>query len=232
MQTVGHGSLQAIKLDAVPIDVKSKKRQLSAIMCQTTANRAIEVEGFAELYPAGFFIDWHEHGAGQIAHAMSGVMRIHAGENMWILPPGRALWIPPKVRHGIECHGEVAMRTVYVDGPLPFPPRPLEVWQISGLMREVILRFSSGAGIAHRRLLTELLLVEMQTCTSLPLNLPLPAEPRLRALCGSLLKDLSSHHDLEEAVKRLGLSKRTFIRKFQKETGMTFRHWQLQAVKA
>ncbi len=193
-------------------------------MCQNT-----EIEGFSEHYPHGTFVDWHHHEGGQIAHATHGVMRIHAEGGLWIVPPGRALWIPRGVVDGIECHGDVSMRTLYITGVPPSTERPLGVWNITQLMRELILRFCDAGAVHTRDAMTSLLLGEMRASISLPLMLPLPTEPKLNKLCRELANPAQRQHTLEQAAAEVGQSPRSFIRNFQKATGMTFRHWRLQA---
>jgi len=58
---------------------------------------------------------------------------------------------------------------------------------------------------------------------------PLPAEPRLRALCLAMLDDLSQDGTLEDWAGRLGASGRTLARLFLRETGLSFGAWRRQA---
>ena len=69
--------------------------------------------------------------------------RHHAGgdgASAWIVPPVRALWLPPELPHSVTMRSRVEMRTVYIApsdcGALPKQPVLVE---ISGLLRELIL---------------------------------------------------------------------------------------------
>ncbi len=191
--------------------------------------QSIRIKGHAERFGSGFLVDWHQHREDQIAHASRGVMRIQAAGGMWIVPPGRALWIPRRIPHAIDCKGEVHMRTVYLAGKEHVPKRAIEVWQISSLMRELILRFSDGGAISNRKAMTELLLAEMKRCHPLDLRLPMPSDKKLSALCQSLLQYPGERRMMEHAARSLGQSPRTFTRRFRESTGLNFRQWRLQA---
>src|SRR4051812_46648797 len=90
-------------------------------------------------YPEGHVIDWHVHGRGQLVYAVHGVMMVAAEGGQWIVPPTRAIWIPPGVAHLIRCVGVVHMRSLYIrpDAAASLPPRAHAVG-VSPLLRELI----------------------------------------------------------------------------------------------
>ena len=47
----------------------------------------------------GYTIPLHRHRRGQLLHAISGIMRIETEDTVWIVPPARALWVPPDLAH-------------------------------------------------------------------------------------------------------------------------------------
>lgn len=59
-------------------------------------------------------------------------------------------------------------------------------------------------------------------------RLPLPASPRLRRICESLITDPANNDTLERWAERIGASSRTVARLFRQETGMTFGQWREQ----
>jgi AraC-like DNA-binding protein len=218
--------------------------------------------GLSDDYPTGFRIEPHWHDAHQIVHAQTGVMRITTLEGNWVLPPGRALWVPAACVHEIYCHGAVSMRTVYLlpsDGSdsLNRPvwaagaepekrdkpgggwteayhstitlPGNCVVWQVSSLMREIIMRMASGRDPRQDGHLAALLLSEIATIDALPLHLPDPSDPRVRRVTMALSENPADQRSLENWAVALGMSPRTLIRRFQSETGMTFRQWRRQA---
>src|SRR4051812_32680305 len=43
----------------------------------------------------------HNHSWGQVTYALEGVLRVTVGNSTWIVPPLRAIWIPPEAVHEI-----------------------------------------------------------------------------------------------------------------------------------
>ena len=96
-------------------------------------------------------------------------------------------------------------------------------------MREVILRLASEHDPSLDRHLLALLLAEIEVIDELPLYLPEARDPKIQTVTSSLLERPSDSRSLEAWARELSLSPRTLIRRFQKETGMTFRQWRRQA---
>lgn len=194
-------------------------------------------------FPPGHHIPPHSHERGQLVYAVSGVMRVTAAQSeggglasggTWIVPPQRALWIPPGVTHEIRMTGTVAMRTLYIAaGAAASLPRDCQVIAVSALLRALILAAmeepveyepgSRGAAIAA------LLLHELHGIQAEPLHLPQPRDPRLQAICRRVAENPGAATGLEELALQVGLSSRSLARLFQRETGMGFAAWRQQA---
>jgi AraC-like DNA-binding protein len=179
--------------------------------------------------PANDHVPNHAHDWAQLACTLRGAVRLRAAETSWIVPPTRAVWIPPRVEHEVHLIGEVALRTVYIDASVA--PRALDtcdVIDVSALMRELI---EALPGVDTRTeatrydLMSRLLLEEIRSAPTLSLDLPLPSDRRLRALCEALLDDPGANANLDEWAARVGASPRTLARLFQQELGMSFGQW-------
>ena len=192
------------------------------------------VEGLAGDYPAGTLIEAHMHDAHQIVHAVSGTMRVWAAGGIWIVPPGRGLWVPARVEHEIRCVGLVKMRTVYfqdVDASWhePVLPRAVKVIGISALMREILIRLTDGPCLSQVSHLSPLLMDEIAAGKTEPLCLPLPDDLRIARLTSHFLEEPADTTSLVEWASRLGMSQRSLIRRIFQEIGMTFRELRRQA---
>ena len=179
--------------------------------------------------PANRHIETHRHSWAQLACTLRGAVRLRVGHTTWIVPPTRAVWIPPRVDHEVFLVGEVALRTVYVDASAA--PRALstcEVIDVSNLMRELIVTLGDidrKSQPSRYELLAKALLEEMRAAPALSLDLALPEDRRLRALCEALLEDPGAALSLQDWAPRVGASARTLARLFQQELGMTFGQW-------
>ena len=179
--------------------------------------------------PKGFVIAPHAHDEHQIVHASRGIMRVMTDDGAWVVPPGRALWMPARTVHWIHCVTDVSMRTVYLRGADPSWPKTSTVWSVSGLMRELILRLVEGpVPTGQKPLLTALLLAEFDSVDQVPLSLAMPDDTRLRRVTDALQMDPGDRRSLEAWAQIAGATPRTLIRLFHKETGLTFREWRRQ----
>ena len=186
-------------------------------------------------FDSGFEIDPHSHERAQLIYATAGTMRVAADGSMWIVPPQRALWMPAGVRprHRHARATSPCARSICATMPLPTCRDPASVLPVSPLLRELIVRatelplqYDEDGPAGH---VIALLLAELHGLQSLPLQLPMPQEARLRALCLALLAAPGDQRTLREWAQSVNASERTVARLFQNETGLSFGAWRQQA---
>lgn len=185
-------------------------------------------------FPPGYHVEPHSHERGQVIYATRGVMRVSTSQGTWVVPPQRALWIPPGVQHEIRMSGVVAMRTLYIAPETSAAlPAACQVIEVSELLRALILAameepvdYENGS---RGEAIAQLLLHELRTVPILPLHLPLPQDARLQAVCRIVMDHLSDDTDIETLARAAGMSSRSLARLFQRETGMGFQAWRQQA---
>ena len=187
----------------------------------------------AAAYPNRARIPRHRHRTAQLIYAVSGVMTVTTKDGAWVVPPQRAVWVPPGVPHAIRMTGDVAMRTVYVARPLADQlPRACAVVHVTPLLRELVLRAASrrapkpDAAVEVR--IAALILDEIRTAAEAPLHLPRPSDPRLLRVTRALEAAPSNAQPLSELARSAGASARNLARLFQRETGMSFGRWRQQ----
>src|SRR4051812_46741133 len=92
-------------------------------------------------YSSGTVLHSHTHAAHQLLFASSGAMTTTGDRTSWMIPPGRAVWIPAGTPHAIRMWGDVAMRSLYfpTGAPLPaFESGVCRVMSVRPLLRELI----------------------------------------------------------------------------------------------
>lgn len=192
------------------------------------------VAAMARDLPRDFEIAWHEHPRFQLLYAVHGVMTVYTAHDTWVVPPQRAVWLPPLTPHRLLTAGNVKMRTLYIraDAAARMPQR-CEVFEVTPLLRELILRATrlpleyDEQGADGR--LAALLLDELCALTSLPYNLPMPLSPLLSRICRALLDAPGEVVGLETLAARNGIASRTLARRFRAETAMSFSEWRRRA---
>ncbi len=176
---------------------------------------------------------FHQHRRAQLVFASDGVMTVTTRSAAYLVPPQRAVWMPGGVEHQIDAHSAVNMRTLYIE---PAATSALSnevcVLNVTSLLRELIIvavangnRFSSDSPEAR---IMPVILDQIQAQPIASLALPIPADPRLRRLTRALIDNPADRRNLGEWSKVVGASKRTLVRLFPEQTGMTFRAWRQQ----
>ena len=209
----------------------SKKRQLTRL--DSVGAPGALITTFCHDYPDGFVFGEHYHDRDQIVYACQGVMTVETSQGMWVLPASRALWIPSGIPHAVRMAGEVSLRTLYLRPKLVRGlPRECTVVNISPLLKELILyacQFEAlNKRIEARRHLIEVILDLLRSSQTLPLQLPLPVDPRAQCVADLLYSDPGSPVPTEEICTRAGASKRTMERLFRQDTGVTLGRWRQQ----
>ncbi|WP_369882189.1 AraC family ligand binding domain-containing protein, partial [Acidovorax sp. HMWF018] len=91
----------------------------------------------------------HSHPWAQVAISTTGVIRLTVNHGTYIVPPSRALWIPPGVEHAVTMVEDADLRTLYFHQPRgrcgPGVPRDQEdawrqcrVLEVSDLLRALV----------------------------------------------------------------------------------------------
>jgi len=188
------------------------------------------VAALASDHPDGEHIEPHRHPRAQLIHTLSGVMTVSSREGSWVVPAGRAVWMPACQDHAIRIAGDVSMRTIFVqEDARPGLPRTCEVIEVSSFLREAIVAATRipldyAAGGRDERVM-ELILDEIVAAPRLHLHVPLPRDPALMRLCQHLIADPARTVTLEGLAAQLHVSGRTLARMFQRETGLSFGQW-------
>lgn len=175
----------------------------------------------------------HAHRA-QVMYAVRGAMTVSTDQGRWVLPPERALWVPPGVAHTVTNTKSIKLRTLYVapdtEGAPVWPT--CAVLSVTPLARELILAcvgfpWDYGPAGPEARLARVLL-----DCLTLlpqePLHLPEPRDFRARAAARALKRHPGDQRTLREIAHEAGASGRTLERLFSQETGLSFGVWRLR----
>jgi AraC-like DNA-binding protein len=187
-------------------------------------------------YSNGYVIQPHKHDWHQLLYASSGAMTVSASQMSWMIPPGRAVFIPAGQAHSIRMWGLVAMRSLYF--PAGFAATALagtecRVLSVTPLLRELILRVVELSALDSRvdaeLRLMKVVMSEIQDASIEPLSLPLPSDSRALAAANCVLKNPASAATLNGLARECGMSPRTLERLFRAQTGMRFSMWRQKA---
>lgn len=187
----------------------------------------------AESLPAASWLPPHRHEWAELAYAVSGVLEVRTPTGSFLAPRQRAVWIPPGVEHEARTAARTEMRSLYLDREaVRWAPARCRVLEISALVRELIRAVASlpveyGVEGPEGRIVS-VLLDRLRIAPEVRFSVPLPADPRLAAICASLRTTPDDRRTLGEWARAAGASERTLGRLFLRETGVSFREWRLR----
>lgn len=183
-------------------------------------------------YRKGVRLDTHMHRESQLVFAATGTMQVTTPKGRWLVPPGRAVWVPALLPHAIDVLADIEMRTLYFNlGWLARDGRGegLDaefVVRVSRLLHEAIMALFDGRDDGDRDdLLVQLILRELHQAEDPTTFIPLPQEPRCRRAADLVLADPAGDHDIDRLAREVGTSARTLSRLFAAETQLNFKSW-------
>ena len=188
------------------------------------------VAAMARDLPPDHEIDWHQHPRFQVIYGTEGVMSVDTRDETWVVPPMRAVWMPPGMAHRIRTSGPVKMRTLYIrPDASDRMPTGCQVLPVTPLLRELIQRATEmpvdydedGADGRVMRLILD----ELATLARLPYNLPMPRTEPLARICAQLVERPEQAGTREDVATRHGMTGRTLDRHFKRQLGMNFGEW-------
>ena len=165
-----------------------------------------------------------------MTYAASGVMRVETAGASWMVPPHCAVWVPAGVLHAEQMHAPVSVRTLYFVPRLARAlPRECRTVNIPALLRELILHVSRRGALDRRKRsdahLIGVLLDELSRVAAVPLQLPLPRDPRALRFATAVQARPSDRSSIAALARRAGASRRTLERVFVAETPMRIGDW-------
>lgn len=175
----------------------------------------------------------HRHRRGQIIYAERGCATVDVEGAFYVVPPHRAVWVPPGATHAARYAREVAFRGVFVDpSRCRGLPTVSAVIQVDALTRELIraavaLPWDYEPDSADARL-AQVLIDRVAVLPGLPLALPGSDDARIARVMAALRADPGDPRTAGQWARLAHMSERTLLRRFRRETGMSLSAWRTQ----
>jgi AraC-like DNA-binding protein len=191
-------------------------------------------KSLARHYPRGTRIDPHSHAWAQVLYAVAGVMWVEVGQEALVVPPQRAVWLPPDSVHSIRMMSAVDMRNLYLrEADVQHLSKAPDVFEVNGLLRELIAMLAeheSERDTHYADLAYRLVALELAHAARYSLRIPLPdaSDRRLDRLCRAVIENPSVDISFEQHAASVGASVRTLARLFSRALGLGFAEWRRQ----
>ena len=174
----------------------------------------------------------HTHRKGQLIIARYGAVSCYAENDIWIVPPDCAVWIPGGIPHSAKATWNAHLNYLFIEPGAAALPEKCCTLAISPLIKELVDRLTREGvdypADGHVARLTRVTLDELASMPQQKLSLPVSTDPKIRAMADALVSRPEDRSTLKEWAKRLALSERSFARLMQRETGLSFGRWRQQ----
>lgn len=175
---------------------------------------------------AGHWFPAHVHDHHQVAWTPRGVVAVAVGDDHWVLPPTRALWIPAGVVHRTGAPRQSVMLAAYLD-----PARCRVAWPaptavpVDGLFAELLRHLHGDLPPDERRNAEELLQDRLRPLPVTAVRVPTPPDERAARVARALHADPADPRGLDALARLAGTSPRTLSRLFADGTGLSLDRW-------
>lgn len=184
---------------------------------------------------AGTWSGTHVHRQwGELAFMKSGYMVICTECGNYLVPPRRAVWIPPGHVHEWYIPQPSVDRGLYImPDMLPDDERfnRVHAVEVTPLVRELINELATQRheyvdGPVSR--MVQVLLDQIPLLPVVDFPSVMPQDHRLVELSTQLINEPDSQTTIREWCRQLGMSERTLARQFQRQTGESVGRWRQQ----
>ncbi|MFN4011342.1 MAG: AraC family transcriptional regulator [Pannonibacter sp.] len=177
-------------------------------------------------------VPMHAHRKGQLILALHGAVTCTADNEIWIVPPNCAVWIPGGVPHSARATANARLNYLFVEPGAAKLPEDCCTLSISPMIREMVDRLAHEPADypsdGHAARLARVALDELVEMPRERFNLPISSNLRIRAIADALTVEPSDRSTSAEWAKRLAMSERSLARLMIRETGLTFGRWRQQ----
>lgn len=170
----------------------------------------------------------HEH---ELLWCEGRAITVEARGQVWLVPPTLGIWLPAGTVHRVTAHPDASVFAAYLD-----TSREVPSWEsivgvpITPLLHELLLHNRRAPmPEASRHALQALAVEQMVPLTAATIELRLPRDPALRVVADRVVRDPGDGRSLDEWASSIGMSPRTFMRRFLDDTGSTFAQWRILA---
>ena len=176
----------------------------------------------------------HTHHRGQLVALTHGLLIVETESQRWMFPSGRCAWTPPNCKHAARSVGGAAGAMVDLSPEMCLGlPKTLCVFNSSELLFAIVHRMvdwdlSQPLTPAKKHLIATLR-DEIRQPDEEPLRLNIPREEKLATVVDALLEDVGDDRTLDDWADVAGMARRTFMRAFSADAGMSFGRWRQQA---
>lgn len=173
----------------------------------------------------------HRHGKGQLLYAPQGCITFAWEDAIGILPPTKAVWIPPHTPHRAVMTNVVAYRSLYFDCSRIVAPASVTMVDVNPLLKALIDKMAFWPWDTPEASMTHscaLFWEEFYAARCHSFRLTIPVDRRFHGFRQQLFRPEFLPPDIDSLAATIGASTKTVTRLFKRDTGMSYQEWRQQ----
>ncbi|MZI87997.1 AraC family transcriptional regulator [Dickeya dianthicola] len=171
----------------------------------------------------------HSHNWIQFIYTRTGTVYVEVDGKFLHLPPLHGVWIPKNNEHSLWSSEKAGYICINVNGDFAenIPNIDCKIVEVSTLVDSYAEYFMkcSLEEVKNIELKEHVFFQFLTELNEVDFTLPYPISSELIALCREIQSDPGLPHSPEECEQKLNISLSTFVRRFKKETGLTYQEW-------
>ena len=187
----------------------------------------------------GYFNSPHYHERAQLVYGISGIMEVYVNEQVWILSPKTALFIPGNTLHSMQAITDISLRTLYIKKEISndIIKGNVKLLKVGNFLKELIERatlipINYDMNSVDGKVM-DIIIHELKIAEEIRYSIPTPTVERLIKIENMIT---NNHLLLKEKIGYWSdyfyMSSKTLNRLILKDLGITFIVWkQYLAVK-
>ncbi|MFJ7417579.1 AraC family transcriptional regulator [Streptomyces uncialis] len=176
-------------------------------------------------------MEWEtvSHPEPELLWSGTGNVTVEAAGHVWLVPPALGIWLPAGMPHRVKASAGTVTYATFLNPGLTTSVSPTVTGiPMSRLLREILLHNQREEMPDEARLRLQQVGVDLvRPVQAASLDIPLPKTPELRSVADRIIADPADDRTTEEWARELGLSGRTLMRWFQRDTGVSLTQWRI-----
>ncbi|MYY12361.1 helix-turn-helix domain-containing protein [Streptomyces sp. SID4919] len=176
-------------------------------------------------------MEWEtvSHPEPELLWSGTGNVTVEAAGHVWLVPPALGIWLPAGMPHRVKASAGTVTYATFLNPGLTTSVSPTVTGiPMSRLLREILLHNQREEMPDEARLRLQRVGVDLvRPVQAASLDIPLPKTPELRSVADRIIADPADDRTTEEWARELGLSGRTLMRWFQRDTGVSLTQWRI-----
>ncbi len=169
------------------------------------------------------------HREHELLWSTTGNVTVEAAGQLWLVPPSLGIWLPAGTPHRVRASAGAVTYATFLSPELVAVDWTTVVGiPMSRLLRELLLHNQNEEMSAEARLRLQRVGVDLiRPVRAVSLDIPLPKTPELLTIAERIIADPADGRTTEEWARMIGLSGRTLMRWFQRDTGVSLTQWRI-----